>query len=235
MKQIGKVSRLRRYPVKSMRGEDLQSVAVEAHGFLGDRTYSYVVDQAPNPHFPWMTARQAAEMLLYKPKILSSGEVEVQTPEGSSYLITDDRLEKMLEEKYGYEISLKHQASGCHDSKPVSLLGLQTIRELERETQIGELAAERFRANIYADWDSGEPFIEDTLLGKEIAIGKDGAVVKIVKKDSRCIIPTMDPKTSRASPVVLETIQAKHGGCFGVYTEVVSRGSISKGDVISEV
>jgi uncharacterized protein len=235
MKQIGKVTRLRRYPVKSMRGEDLQIAALEEYGFLGDRTYSYVIDHAPNPRFPWMTARQAAEMLLYKPKFLVSGEVEVQTPEGYSYLITDSWLEKLLEEKYGYEISLKHRVSGCHDSKPVSLLGLQTIRELERETQIGELAMERFRANIYADWDSAEPFAEDRLLGKKIAIGTEGAILKIVKKDSRCVIPTLDPETSMEQPIILETIQGNHGGCFGIYAEVVSRGSIRMDDAISEV
>jgi uncharacterized protein len=235
MKEIGKVSRLRRYPVKSMRGEDLESATVEAYGLLGDRAYSYVLDHAPNPRFPWMTARQAAQMLLYKPKITPSGEIEVETHEGSHYSISDTALEKSLEEKYGYPISLKHQQTGCHDAKPISLLGLSTIRKLEKETQITELAPERFRANIYADWNSGIPFLEDGLVGKEIAVGGDGVVLRIVKKDSRCVIPTLDPATSISNPEVLETIQIKHGGCFGVYAEVVSGGMIRLADSITVV
>ncbi len=235
MKEIGKVSRLRRYPVKSMKGEDLESAIVEAYGLLGDRTYSYVIDHAPNPRFPWMTARQAAQMLFYKPKITSSGEIDVETPEGSHYSISDTALEKSLEKKYGYPISLKHQETGCHDTKPISLLGLQTIGELGKETQIRELAPERFRANIYADWHSGLPFLEDRLVGKEIAVGADGVVLKIVKKDSRCVIPTLDPATSIADPDVLETIKEKHGGCFGVYAEVVSGGIIRLADIIVEI
>jgi uncharacterized protein len=234
MKEIGKVLRLRRYPVKSMRGEDLETGTVETYGLQGDRTYSYVLDHAPNPRFPWMTARQAAELLLYNPKIESSGEIRVETPDRSNYSISDTALEKSLEEKYGHPIFLMRRETGCHDSKPISLLGLPTIKELEKETQIGELVLERFRANIYADWNSGTPFLEDGLMGKEIAIGAD-VILKIVKKDSRCVIPTLDPTTSMADPGVLEIIKEKHAGFFGVYAEVVSRGIIRLADVIAEI
>jgi uncharacterized protein len=233
MPEIGTVARLRRYPVKSMRGEDLTDALVETHGLVGDRIYAYVLDNAPNPRFPWMTARQAAQMLLYEPKYLTPDSIEVQSPGGRSFTITDDALEKELEEKSGYKFSLKHETNGCHDSKPVSIISLQSISKLKEETGIAELGAERFRANIYADWLSGESFLEDRMIGKQITVGKPGVKLRIVQKDSRCVIPTLDPVTASAYPEVLETIISEHGGCIGVYAEVVSKGTIQKGDVIS--
>jgi len=233
MDELGSISRLRRYPVKSMRGEDLETAQVETYGIAGDRLYAYVLDHPPNPRFPWMTAREASEMLLYEPQFRSPGEIEVRTPDGGDYSISNLALEETLEQKYGHAISLIHKETGCHDSKPISLLGLATVQQLENETHIESLAPERFRANIYADWDSHVPFFEDELVGKEIQIGSEGVVLKVVKKDSRCVIPTRDPETSRESPRVLQTIKEKHGGCFGVYAEVVSVGTIKLADRIS--
>lgn len=216
-----------------MRGEDLDTATVENYGFVGDRIYAYVIDDSPNPRLPWMTARQSAEMLLYKPKFVSSNEVEVECPNGANYSINDVKLEKLFEERYGYEISLKHRESGCHDTKPVSILGLQSIKKLSEECGIDDLAPERFRANIYANWYSGEPFLEDGFVGREVIVGDPGVRLRIVKKDSRCVIPTLDPMTAAAFPEVLETIKSKHAGCFGVYAEVVSTGAVRNGDTIS--
>jgi uncharacterized protein len=235
MDSIGKVARLRRYPVKSMMGEDLQTAVLEPYGVVGDRVYAFVMDNAPNPKFPWMTAREVEEMLLYSPTSLSDFGVEVQSPDGSKFPITHIPFEKLIEEKSGRQISLIHRQSGCHDSKPVSILGLQTIKKLSSEMGAEDLAQERFRANIYGDWDSGEPFLEDTLLDRELSIGKNQVRLKIVKKDSRCVIPTLDPVTAISNPLVLETIKSRHNGCFGVYAEVVYPGTIKLGDSISVV
>jgi uncharacterized protein len=229
---LGTVQRLRRYPVKSMMGEDLPSVMAEPHGFVGDRIYAFVLDSPLNPRFPWMTARQAAEMLLYKPKF-QSGLVEVTCPDGTAFSITDVALEQRIEEQSDYEISLLHRDIGCYDSKPISILGLQTINKLAREINSIALAPERFRANIYVNWESDEPFLEDTLLGKVLCIGDNGVELKIVKKDSRCIIPNLDPETTDPNPAILETIKSSHGGCLGVYAEVLTPGILRSGDRIS--
>lgn len=220
-----------RYPVKSMRGEELSTATIDKHGFAGDREYAFVIGDAPNPRLPWMTARHASGMLLYKAKTMF-GTVEVESPCGVKYLANDERLERELEEKYGYQISLKQSESGCHDSKPVSILGLQSIKQLGQEMGFEDLALERFRANIYADWTSGMPFLEDSLVGSELKVGKT-VVLNVVKKDSRCVIPTLDPTTACASPIVLERIKSSHGGFFGVYAEVAEPGDVKKDDDIS--
>jgi uncharacterized protein len=232
MAAIGRVARLRRYPVKSMRGEELSVAAVNEYGLVGDREYAFTVDNSPNPKIPWMTARQANEMLLYKPRILSPSNVEVESPDGSRFTISDAELERLLEEKYGYQLSLRRSEGGCQDAKPLSIMGLQSVQKLAEEAGIDNLAPERFRANIYADWKSGGAFFEDQLVGKEIKLG-DEVILRVVKKDSRCVIPTLDPDTSAASPAVLEKIQSLHAGCIGVYAETVKAGEIRVEDEIS--
>ena len=43
--QVGTVSELRRYPVKSMLGEQLTRAPITERGVVGDRTYALVDDE----------------------------------------------------------------------------------------------------------------------------------------------------------------------------------------------
>jgi uncharacterized protein len=232
--EIGTIKYLRRYPVKSMRGEDLERAFLDQFGFKGDRMYAFVDNNNEDKKFPWMTARQAHEMLLFKPRFVSDSldRVEIETPEGDQkFLVGSDEFETYLEGRFKYDLSLKYDMRGCFDSRPISLFGIQTIERLEGETSLS-LDYRRFRANIYADWNNKTPFFEDQLLGRRLALGNQ-AIIKVVKKDSRCVIPTLDPTTSHSEPLVLKMIQDKHGGCAGVYAEVERTGSIALGDPIA--
>src|SRR5579872_508719 len=136
MEEIGSVKHICRYPVKSMRGEDLDEVIVSTNGIVGDRVYAFVDNDAPDERFPWMTARQANEMLLMKPSFVSiPSDVQIEfEDQKQQFAIKDESLEKLLEERYGYNLHLKFDTDGIFDSKPISLFGLDTMRELEKET-----------------------------------------------------------------------------------------------------
>src|SRR5690349_989249 len=67
MRVVGKVESLWRYPVKSMRGEELQEAFIGFPGIYGDRLYAFCSSAAPKG-FPWLTAREQEAMLLYRPK-----------------------------------------------------------------------------------------------------------------------------------------------------------------------
>ena len=43
--QVGIVSSIRRYPVKSMLGEELDEVSVTAGGVIGDRAFALIDDE----------------------------------------------------------------------------------------------------------------------------------------------------------------------------------------------
>src|SRR5213593_4175519 len=67
MKVVGKIESLWRYPVKSMRGEELQEAFVGFPGVYGDRLYAFKSSAAPKG-FPYLTGREQEEMLLYRPR-----------------------------------------------------------------------------------------------------------------------------------------------------------------------
>src|SRR5487761_842314 len=105
MEQIGTLRFLRRYPVKGMKGEDLGHANVTRSGVAGDRVFAFVDEKSPKKEFPWMTARQKHEMILFRPRFLdgtSLHTVEVVTPEGERFRIPDLEFEKYLEKRFSY-------------------------------------------------------------------------------------------------------------------------------------
>ncbi|HZG69513.1 MAG TPA: MOSC N-terminal beta barrel domain-containing protein [Herpetosiphonaceae bacterium] len=59
---IAVVQQLFRFPVKSMRGEELREGRISWHGLDGDRRYAFVKTGNLAP-FPWLTARDVPDML----------------------------------------------------------------------------------------------------------------------------------------------------------------------------
>ena len=67
MSVVGRVERLWRYPVKSMRGEELEEAFVGFSGIYGDRVFAFL-SSASSKGFPYLTAREQKEMLRYRPR-----------------------------------------------------------------------------------------------------------------------------------------------------------------------
>ena len=64
---IGKVESLWRYPVKSMRGEELSQAFVGFAGVYGDRLFAFKSAGRPRG-FPYLTGREQMKMVLYSPR-----------------------------------------------------------------------------------------------------------------------------------------------------------------------
>jgi uncharacterized protein YcbX len=67
MSIIGQVESVWRYPVKSMRGEELPAIFASFAGIYGDRLYAFK-SSAASAGFPFFTGRERHEMLLYCPR-----------------------------------------------------------------------------------------------------------------------------------------------------------------------
>src|SRR5512146_2911736 len=67
MRVVGTVESLWRYPVKSMRGEELQEAFIGFPGLYGDRVYAFRSWAAPKG-FPYFTGREQEALLLYQPR-----------------------------------------------------------------------------------------------------------------------------------------------------------------------
>lgn len=244
MQTIGTLAILRRYPVKSMSGEDLDRVHVAFTGVTGDRVYAFVNDlkTAEKKNFPWHSAREQHDLLLYRPRFraaldvnihypaASAFAVEVTTPSGRTTSIDDPALARELAERAGYPVTIRFSEKGMHDARPLALFSLDTLAALGKEAG-RELDSRRFRANFYVRWKSAEPFYEDTLVGRRLKIG-DSLEIAIVKKDPRCIIINLDPTDAEHHPEVLKTVAKGHKGCVGVYAAVLREGVVAAGDEI---
>ena len=67
MSTMGTVASLWRYPVKSMRGEELSEAFVGFAGLYGDRVFALRSSAAPKG-FPYLTAREQRNLLQYRPR-----------------------------------------------------------------------------------------------------------------------------------------------------------------------
>jgi MOSC domain-containing protein len=244
MERIGTLTALRRYPVKSMAGEDLNEARVSFAGLAGDRVYAFV-DKQNQSDFPWMTGRQGHEMILFRPRFLAApatddGQpnperyaVEVTTPEREKFRVDDPKFREVLEKRFGRSLRLRFSERSMTDACPVSLLSYGTVRGLGEEAGIA-LDPVRFRANFYVRWENDLPFFEDEFVGRELQIGQTVGF-QVVMKDSRCIMITLDPDTAKPAKQVLETVSRKHGGCTGVYGAVLQEGIVRVNDPIYAV
>ena len=260
MKVVGKIESLWRYPVKSMRGEELQEAFVGFPGIYGDRQHAFVSSVAPKG-FPWLTGRELESILLYRPNYrhperaahpanlaeaesLGSGvtpiygdpsdfALDVQTPTGERLAIDDPRLASLLRANVrdSPQLTLLQSSRAMTDCRPVSIISLQTVRQLGHELGM-EMDKLRFRANLYIELESGTAFGEDEFVGRTLQVGAKAAIA-VVKRDSRCKMITLDPDTAQANSEIMKLLARDHDGQAGIYGVVLAEGMVSPGDEVA--
>ncbi len=244
---VGKIERIRRYPVKSMAGEDLDGVYVHETGLNGDRVYAFYDHKSHRKSLPYFTGREKNELLLLKPHIVDEPDytkpyrdgyrprITIALPDGNtSYDVSDPKLVdyiRALCTPKEISITLDYRKAGIHDSKPVSIMGMRTVEQLANESGVNELGPRQFRENFYIKWDSEEPFFEDELVGKSLRIG-DEVLLHVVKKNERCSMICLDPDTAQYDKRVLGTVAKQHETNAGVYAVVRQTGVVHRGDSI---
>ena len=87
--ELGHISAIFRYRIKSMAGERLDSAKIGWHGVEGDRRLAFR-RLAERGAFPWLIASRLPELLLYEPvgRQDTTGEplpTHVRTPDGREY------------------------------------------------------------------------------------------------------------------------------------------------------
>jgi len=255
----GKVESLWRYPVKSMRGEELSEAFLGFAGVHGDRLFAFRSTARPRG-FPYLTGREQARMLLYRPRFrhpdkaakppnLAEAEdiapglnpvpadpedlaVEVETPSGEVLSVDDPALIRKLSEGLGQgeALTLFRSERAMTDCRPVSLFSLQTARRLGEELGI-DIDKRRFRANVFVDLSSAAGFAEDGYVGRMLRIGSK-TVVSILERDPRCAMISIDPDTAERNPAILGKVTKAHDGKAGVYGAVLVEGMVRVGDDI---
>jgi uncharacterized protein YcbX len=257
MNVVGKVESLWRYPVKSMRGEELDELFAGYAGVYGDRVFAFVSSASPKG-FPFFTGRDQRQMIRYharfrnpekaaRPINLAEAEssganpisanaselmIEVETPDGKTIAIDDpaliDNLRANIDGKH--ELKLLRSDKAITDCRPLSIFAVQSAKKLGEETGTN-VDKRRFRANVYVDLTNADGFAEDQFVGKTLRIGSK-VVVSVLERDPRCMMITLDPDTAEKTPAILKQVAQAHEGMAGVYGAVLMEGMIRKGDSV---
>jgi MOSC domain-containing protein len=260
MSTIGKVDSLWRYPVKSMRGEELEELFAGFPGIYGDRVFAFR-SWASQKGFPYLTAREQRRLLQYRPHFrypekaarpinlieaeskganplsadLTELVVDVETPDGQTLGIDDPALIEMLRADIDqkHQVTLMQSQRAMNDCRPVSIFSLQSAQQLAEETGT-QVDKRRFRANIYVDLASSKGFAENELVGRSVRIGPK-VIITILERDPRCVIITLDPDTGEQAPAILKKVAQAHDGMAGVYGAVMVEGMLHKGDSVEVI
>src|SRR6185503_16645003 len=165
MSTIATVESLWRYPVKSMRGEELGELFASYGGVYGDRRFAFESSASPRG-FPFFTGRDQRQMIRYRAHFrnpekaarpinlgeaekLGSGVnpisadvselmVDVETPDGKTFAIDNPALIDNLRAglEGKHELTLLRSDKAITDCRPLSIFGVQTAEKLGAE--IGE-------------------------------------------------------------------------------------------------
>jgi uncharacterized protein YcbX len=227
---VGRVVGLWRYPVKSMRGEELAQVEVSWHGFAGDRRWAFIRDGVVQSGFPWLTLRERGDLNHYRPSFVDPGRPDksptvVRTSAGTGFDVADPALAAEL----GPGVRVIRQDRGIFDTMPLSLITTQTIARLG-EVVGARLEVGRFRPNLLVEAADEAPFAEDAWVGGVLRIG--GTRLRVDKRDGRCAVITIDPVTAERDPAILRAVARDREGCLGVYGSTVEPGRVAVGDAV---
>lgn len=230
MTVVGHVAGLFRYPVKSMRAEQLDAVDISWQGLAGDRRWAFIGDSNAYSGFPWLTIRDRPEMALYRPRFAEpdrpdASQTLVRTPYGAEL----DVAEAALANELGPGVRVIKQSRGVFDTMPLSLLSTQTLSNLGRLTGT-ELTAMRFRPNIVVDADCSGDFPEDSWIGRILKVG--ALRMRIDQRDARCVMVTIDPDTLQRNPEVLRAVTLHRQAKLGVYGSTVEPGRVTVGNAV---
>jgi len=257
MSLIGKVESLWRYPVKSMRGEEMDELFAGYAGVYADRLFAFE-SSASSKGFPFFTGRDQRQMIRYRarfrnpekaarPVNLNEAEksganpisadasdlmIDVETPDGKTFAIDDPALIDNLRENLdgSHKLTLLRSDKAITDCRPLSIFAVQTAKKLGEETGVA-VDKRRFRANVYVDLTSPEGFAEDEFVGRSLRIGSK-VTVAVLQRDARCMMITLDPDTAEKTPAILKAVAQAHEGMAGVYGAVLAEGIIRKGDPV---
>ena len=235
-----KVSELWRYPVKSLQGERVESVAVTREGLEGDRRFAiYDLDSGHG-----LTARRVPELLFASARLSGDGSVEITLPDGSP-ANDDEALSAWLgrpvalrsadaevERRYENVVDFERESDAWqdfegprgafHDSAGARL-------SLVSQATIGSWDQRRFRSNVLLEGEG-----EDALVGTTVRLGE--AVVAIGMRMERCVMTTRpQPGGIERDLDVMRTIARERDACLAVGGLVTEPGVARVGDELLAV
>jgi uncharacterized protein YcbX len=239
-KVVAEVTHLFNYPVKSMRGQAIPDAKLGWHGIAGDRRFAFTRTGNASG-LPWLSAREVPRLILYEASFADPAQpdrssIMVTTPDGCTLALESPELIRSLEDLYGDKLHLTQLWRGVYDSMALSIISHNAIESLAGT--VGQpLEIERFRPNVVVQAVEPKPYPEDQWVGELLVFGDrpDSARVRVNRKDPRCTIINLDPRTAESGPDLLAEVVRGRRNQLGVYGSAERPGTIRIGDTISMV
>jgi len=222
-----RVVELWRYPVKSLGGESLQDLELNARGVIWDRHWA--VHDPDRKLGSGKNSRRFRRMdgLLDLSARLVDGAPVIMTASGEP-VDGDERLAEALDRpgvRLAEESDIPH-----HDASPVHIVTTAGLRWLQDALPESELTSHRFRPNIVID-APGARTVEQDWIGDDLIIGD--VRLRVLDPTERCRMVGASQPGLDDDNRVLKTLGVISDLQFGVYAEVLEPGSIVVNDRVS--
>lgn len=233
----GWVAALTRYPVKSLGGEDLDHVGVDARGLEHDRGWAaYTQDGFIGSGKRTRRFRPVDGLLHWTAAMADHDDVPTLTgPDGRRWRADTAEASAALSESCGQTLLLRAEGDvRHHDDAAVHVLTSASVRALAGRVG-APLDVRRFRANLLLDLDedpgaapgSWGTWPEDAWLGRRLHVGE--VVLRITAPMPRCVMVNAAQPGLEHDARVLRSL-ADRSANLGVMAEVVRPGMVRRGD-----
>lgn len=233
---MSEVLTLNRWPVKSLRGEQLSAARFDERGVAGDRAYA-LLDERPSRAGNILTVRQNQTLLSWS---ASYGDVPEPTgpptlngPDDQRFSWEDPKLADVLEQSLDIPVSLR-AADGQQDRGPTVLVTFESSLRGLSEEMGAEVDLRRFRTNLHVDAEL-PPFAEqDWEAGATITAGEVELAVtgEHAGPCIRCAVPSWDADGRERWRELQTHLIQRHENKFGVIMRVTRPGTVNVGDAV---
>jgi uncharacterized protein YcbX len=226
---LGTVSRLWRYPVKSLLGEECRELAIEARGVAGDRLFALLDAQGKlGSGKDTRRMRRIDGLFSLRARSRADGMPEILFPDGRWLPGDDPGIHSALSSLLGVDVTLAREASVSHfDSSPVHLVSTRALDWLRSRLPESKVDERRFRPNLVVETDEDE----QAWLGRVLRVGD--VRLRVDAPTERCRMTTLPQSDLPNDPKILRRVAQEAGLNFGVYAQVLTPGAVAIGDRVS--
>jgi uncharacterized protein YcbX len=218
-----------RYPVKSLAGERLIAVAVDARGIEGDRAWALVDPDGCIASGKTTRRFRAVRGLMQHRSHLDHRQPVITLADGRSARADTPELGALVAAIAPPGWSLQREdRTPYFDAGAVHLVTTAALATLSRLAG-DHVPVPRLRPNLVLDVGHAAPFPEDAWLGRTLAIGT--VKLRIMERTERCVMVGHAQAALDARPKLLKAIGRANNACAGVYAEVLVPGTVTEGDI----
>ncbi len=203
---VGTLDAVRRYPVKSLRGERLDCAQIAATGLPGDRGSALFV--------------RAGSARVGKPYRGKEHE--------RLHLMQDEASALAAAAERGVDADVRR---GDHffDDAPISVIVDRWLEKLSED--VGYCVEwERFRPNLFVRAVPGFTLGESAIVNAELHVGTASLIVRCPIE--RCVTVTYHPHGEPSDPGILRYLAQHRNAMLGIYCDVLEAGSVRVGDAV---